>query len=119
MNSKSIRSLLFSASVFVFLCLLISGRSRLIGHADGFEEASLPRILRCVPAQLTAGPAPAAEDVCPQPNRQLMSKKEYSLPFSLYELPVCVMCDANGNVLSHRSYIHEVYYVFSLGDGFV
>ena len=29
-----------------------------------------------------------------------------------------VIKDANGNVLGHRSYMREVYQVFSLGDGF-
>lgn len=118
MNSRSIRSLLLSVSLFIFMCLFFSGSYRLIGHEEGAIETESPRVLCSIPTQMTAPPTRDAENVSPQHSRHLLSRRESAVLVSSPEIPVHVLCDANGNVLGRRSYMHEVYYVFTLGDGF-
>ena len=59
MRKRSERSIVFFAAIFVFVCLLFSGGSRLIGHEGGspapVQAAPLEGVLLC------AAPAPLGE----------------------------------------------------------
>ena len=119
MKKRSALALLFYASVFVFVCILLSGGSRLIGHVDAATETQPQRMLGLISTRLTAAPAAASEDVCTLQIRQPKTKREMVSPSLTQDMTTPVLCDANGNVLGQRSYMREVYQVFSLGDGFV
>jgi len=118
MKEKSLRLILFYSFVFVFLCLLLSGGSRLIAWHQYPLECVPDRGLSSIPAVLTAMQTTVQENACSCQNRMLSYKKEFSVAAHVLDLPARVLCDANGNVLGQRSYMHEVYQVFSLGDGF-
>ena len=118
MKNRSVRTLLFYASVFVFLCVLLSGGSRLIGHVDETTDPQPQRLPGSIPARLTAVQVSSAEEAWPQQNRQPQAKKVMISSSLIQAVNIPVLCDANGNVLGHRSYMREVYQVFSLGDGF-
>jgi len=119
MKEKSIRSLVLGMAMFLFVCLLLSGSPRLIGRED---DAILPgsscRALNSIPVSFTAVNMTQSESASPLQGRTLLARREILCVSSPHDLPVPVMCDANGNVLGQRSYMHEVYHVFSLGDGF-
>jgi len=119
MRERNVRSLVLYAAVFVFLCLLLSGSPRLIGgqHSPAVPDGSA-RALSSIPVSFTAANMPQGESASPLQTRNLLARRETLNVSSPRDLPVPVMCDANGNVLGQRSYMHEVYQVFSLGDGF-
>ena len=118
MTKRSERSIVLFAVVFVFACLLLSGGSRLIGH-EGEELAVQMTDVSMAAAAFSAVPAPLCQmglkPVCE--SETIRDAKTETL--QKQEPPVCVACDANGNVLSGKPYLHAVYQAFSLGDGFV
>lgn len=118
MRRRSERSLLLLGLFFVFACLLISGGSRLIGHE--MQEDSMPMQRgTLIAAAFSAMPAPLAQ-LSDAPARGEEAQRAASGEVEERGMFIPVLaCDANGNVLRGRSYLHEVYQVFSLGDGFV
>ena len=117
MRKRSERSIVFFAAIFVFVCLLFSGGSRLVGHEGGspvpVQAAPLEGVLLC------AAPAPLGEtghvSVRPDAPQRVVRTQELG---GLLR-PVRVCSDANGNVLHACSYMKSVHQAFSLGDGFV
>lgn len=118
MPKRSERSLVLFSMVFVFVCLLFSGGSRLIGGQipeDPIEE----RPVSLVRAAFTGMPAPRAETgrisgdeaaplrerAAPAPHSPILTNR--------------VTSDANGNVLGAQTYLRAVYQAFVLDDGFV
>ena len=118
MRNRSERSLVLFAVIFVFVCLLLSGGSRLIGHEDEVIPVQMADVSG-VPSAFSAAPAPLCEmglePIC----------KSETIRDARADTPDCslpcarVICDANGNVISGTSYLRAVYQAFSLGDGFV
>lgn len=119
MSGQKGQKIIFTFAVLAFSCLLLSGGSRLIAvpqepgipilPAQSWLEASLT----CPPASETgAVQAPSVhEKRCLAQSSAFLDVKEID-----FQLP---QTDANGNVLRHASYMHAVYHVFVLGDGFV
>ena len=118
MRNKSERSLVFLAVIFVFACLLLSGGWRLIGH-EGEEAPVQMADVPMIATAFSAAPAPLCEmGLEPVCKSETIRDARQEAPGSAAHA-ARVVCDANGNVLSGRSYLRAVYQAFSLGDGFV
>ncbi|MBQ4264679.1 MAG: hypothetical protein IJB85_04125 [Clostridia bacterium] len=118
MEKKAERSIVLLAVLFVFACLLLSGGWRLIGTSC---EASPDSVRQQMPvrAAITSMPAPCSE-LGAAPTRGQIALRFVAAPASEnLNLSLCVLCDANGNVLAGKTYLHTVYQAFTLGDGFV
>jgi len=118
MTKRSERSLVLFAVIFVFACLLLSGGSRLIGH----EGEAIPVQMGDVSggsSAFSAAPAPLCETGL-ESGSQAETIRDARAETPRHAAPAArVACDANGNVLGSRSYLHAVYQAFTLGDGFV
>lgn len=119
MSGQKGQKIIFVFAVLAFSCLLLSGGSRLIASP---QEPSLPIMpaqswleasLTCPPASETGAVQAASihEKRCSAQSVAFLDAKETD-----FQPP---QTDANGNVLRHASYMHAVYQVFVLGDGFV
>ena len=118
MTKRSERSLMLFAVIFVFACLLLSGGSRLIGHAAEDVPVQMADVSR-VRSALSAAPAPLCQ-MGLEPVRKKETIRDAGEKAPEHDAPAArVACDANGNVLGSDSYLHAVYQAFSLGDGFV
>jgi len=118
MRKRSERSLVLFAVIFVFACLLFSGGSRLIGH-EVQDDLVQSAELSSVRAAFSAVPAPRAE-LGAEPVFEAIAQRTDRAEAPKSAAPRArIICDANGNVLKSRSYLHTVYQAFSLGDGFV
>lgn len=116
MSFRGTRALLMAVCAMAFVCLLLSGATRLV--ASGEETGPAPMV--GVRAALTAparqdGPD-IAEDAQTPERRWERVVQAASLCASAAP---ALHCDANGNVLTRESYLRAVYRAFSLGDGFV
>ena len=118
MERRSERFVALLAVLFVFSCLLLSGGSRLIGFSG--EEIPVPvRQVMHVHAALSRMPEPSAE-LASVPARQQSTVRVVAVPAEEnLILNHRVQCDANGNVIGAKDYLHAVYQAFALGDGFV
>ena len=118
MTKRSERSRVLFAVIFVFACLLLSGGSRLIGHAG--EDVPVQMVdAAMVSAAFSAAPAPLCQ-MGLEPIREAETIRDAGENAPEHDAPaVRVACDANGNVLGSDSYLHAVYQAFSLGDGFI
>ena len=118
MPRKREQSLVLALVCFAFLGLLLSGGSRLIGAQDR-AKAATERADALQRASFVSVPAPKAETGTAHQRGPVVQRcvcarlQESPAPDSL------AACDSNGNVLKSRSYLHEVYQAFVLGDGFV
>ena len=118
MTKRSERSLVLFAVIFVFACLLLSGGSRLIGHAGEDVPVQMTDVSG-ITAVLSAAPAPPCQmGLEPVHRAETIRGARAEAPKSAAPLARAAR-DANGNVLSGKSYLHAVYQAFSLGDGFV
>ena len=115
---SAIRSFGFAVSVFVFVCLLITGSPRLIAREETDAGPAPVREICDVPSRMTSGVSPAANSACGAQREQQLQRKADALIFEQTEPVMKVLSDANGNVLGCRSYMHEVYQAFVLSDGF-
>ena len=119
MIRRNVRSYAFSVMMFAFICVLLTGGPRLIGCDMQPQEAQPLTVLRLVPAALCQAPSSLAQS-CEGNVRSYEPDRQTAVPMAAYPQPArLVLSDANGNVIGHRSYIHEVYQAFALGDGFV
>ncbi len=117
---KQIKSIGFALCLMAFAVLFLVGSPRLIGHAG--EEGPQPvpiRLARVVPAMLNQASGVQAEHGCPAHGEHQQQRLIAVKPESAQIVHHLVLSDANGNVLGGRSYMHEVYQSFALGDGFV
>lgn len=118
MKRRGERSLVFLFICFAFVCLLISGGSRLIG-GQSEERAGTERTDALMRAAFVSAPAPRAETEAAKPHEQLVQRRAAAPAPEGPILNTLAMCDANGNVLKGRTYMRAVYQAFVLGDGFV
>lgn len=118
MPRKSERSLVLLLICFAFVCLLLSGGSRLIG-AQGEEESMPQQVNSLVQAAFVSAPAPIAETGTTQQREQCVQRHALTPAPERPIQTALAECDANGNVLKGQSYLHAVYQAFALGDGFV
>ena len=119
MIRRNVRSYVFSVMMFAFICILLTGGSRLIGCDIQQQETQPLAVLRLVPAALCQAPASQAQSSAGNV-RSYEPDRQTAVPMAAYPQPDrLVLSDANGNVIGHRSYMHEVYQAFALGDGFV
>ncbi len=120
MKNRDARSALLVCLSMAFFCLLISGIPRLIARG---QEEPMPLTRAVMHAAMIAAPANAAgQETCSGAQEtpgQRTEKPAADTARIERTLPVLLRCDANGNVLGHRSYLHTVYRAFALGDGFV
>ncbi len=117
MKRTSWQSVYFAAAMLVFMSLLITGGSRLIATPE--SEAR----------EYTAHVHAEASLICPPESvRESLVTGRQDEKFSADGAVACSECreirrplltDANGNIVTYRSYIHAVYQAFALGDGFV
>ena len=119
MKRKDIRSYVFFFMMFAFVCVLLTGGSRLLGGEAEAEQAEMPVSVRLVQAALCAPSSSQAQSSL-SAVRTYTPDRQTAVPMEAYsQMERLVLSDANGNVIGHRSYMHEVYQVFALGDGFV
>lgn len=118
MARKSERSLVFLLLGFAFVCLLLSGGSRLIG-AQGEEEPAPVQAASLVRAAFVSAPAPRAETGAAQMREHSVQRHAQTPAPEPPVLSGLAACDANGNVLGSQPYLRTVYQSFVLGDGFV
>lgn len=118
MRRRNGRSLILAGLAFVFVCLLLSGGSRLIGHSGDVETVPC-RPVPSIEAMLTGVQDRNLQTGCVC--RKEHSAQRFAVVSAREDQPrMCrILSDANGNVLSSDSYMHAVYQVFALGDGFV
>ena len=120
MKVRDGRSALLVGLFVAFVCLLISGFPRLIARTQ--EPCALPdpATMRAAmigaPAAQTGGETGTSEMAATMPRAERPKSCAMRL---VGERALALRCDANGNVLGHRSYLHTVYRAFALGDGFV
>ena len=116
MISRGFRALLMAVCATAFVCLLLSGATRLVA-SDGEAGASPALSVR---AALTA---PSRQDEPDAAEAAQTSVRRGERVFEAASLCAPAMPalrrDANGNVLTRVSYLRAVYRAFSLGDGFV
>lgn len=118
MAKKSERSLVLLCVLFVFVCLLLSGGSRLIG--SNMHEENLPERPFASIRTVLCAPAGQISMIGSVQRREQGAQKEQSAPSLVHRnLNPRVTRDANGNVLASRTYMREVYQAFALDDGFV
>lgn len=118
MPRRSERSLVFLLISFAFVCLLLSGGSRLIG-AQGGEESMPQQGDSLVQAAFVSAPAPIAETGAAHQREHCVQRHALTPAPERPSLADLVECDANGNVLKGQPYLRAVYQAFALGDGFV
>lgn len=118
MARRSERSLVFLLISFAFVCLLLSGGSRLIG-AQGGKESMPQQGDSLVQAAFVSAPAPQAETGTAHPREHSVQRRASAPAPENRILNTLAVCDANGNVLEGQSYLRAVYQAFALGDGFV
>lgn len=104
----------------LLLVVFFGGGRRLIagGETEAAQRAnpvaSLSAALCSSPAQQTSSPSPfKARRDAENPERICGLSAQAAV------VPPLRGVDANGNVLTHRNYLHALYQVFALGDGFV
>lgn len=117
MRRRNEQSLVLLCALVVFACLLIAGRSRLVGYE--VEENALPSaagpVLR---AALCSAPA-APQETGGMEQQTSADKRQSDSTVCASPTPQpLALCDANGNVLGNQTYLHAVYQAFALGDGF-
>lgn len=118
MAKRSEQKLLLVCALFVFVCLLLSGGSRLIG-TDSQMEPMPERSFASIRAVLTS-PVERHAETGYVPGRSQSTQRAQTNPAPENRIPYHIaLCDANGNVLGERTYMRAVYQVFVLGDGFV
>ena len=118
MARRSERSLVFLLISFAFVCLLLSGGSRLIG-AQGGKESMPQQGNSLVQAAFVSAPAPIAETGATHQREHCVQRHAQTPAPERPILTAIAECDANGNVLKGQPYLHAVYQAFALGDGFV
>lgn len=112
------RDVVFAAAMVVFFGLLITGAPRLIAASE--PEINETASYIHVKASLLCPPERAEQYRLTF--RQDTRKAECLFAVNTdhgegyNRLP---MADANGNIVTHCSYMHAVYQTFALGDGFV
>ncbi|MDO5378183.1 MAG: hypothetical protein Q4G52_07610 [Clostridia bacterium] len=118
MREKGWRLVLGTICCCAFLVLLLSGAERLVARQEDERAVSPPR---AVAAFLTGSHADAPGGERGEA-RTASGERQARQTAGLSPARVCVSLllrrDANGRVLSSRSYLREVYEVFALGDGF-
>ena len=118
MSRRNERSIVFLLACFAFMCLLLSGGSRLIGTTE--QEESLPeRTDSLLRAAFVSAPAPKPEQGTLHQRERFVQRRASAPAAENPVLNLLAACDANGNVLKSRTYLREVYQAFVLGDGFV
>ncbi|HIS94139.1 MAG TPA: hypothetical protein IAC19_00035 [Candidatus Ventricola gallistercoris] len=119
MKKVDFRPLLLACITMVFLCVLLSGASRLVGHTAAERPCSPPSAAQ--KAYLCSAPA-TVQETDGQSGRSLLPESPWARsnppqPCRLNGMPAAVR-DANGNVLLSQTYLRAVYQAFALGDGF-
>lgn len=119
MNRLHMRSVALAFSLFVFTCLLVTGGYRLVGHECAQEQFHRDEPVVAVRGLLCAPPEQRPEVSLTMQREKALQSAGYSVYMRCQRPCACVCSDANGNILGSESYLHAVYQLFSLGDGFV
>ena len=118
MERNGVRSFVLLSLLIVFSLLLSAGGERLIGHADGYGPDAMDSAIPLY-AVITQAPQRIDETCMSENAVPRVLRREAASIMRDTPVPICVISDANGNVLRASSYLHTVYQLFSLGDGFV
>ena len=118
MARKSERPMLLFVMLFAFVCLLLGGGWRLVGHQQ--EDDLIPvRPYAAIRTALSSVEANVQESVS-MVRRAAHETRMRSVPAQDHQvLTHHVLSDANGNVLAAGTYMRAVYQAFALDDGFV
>ena len=119
MAKRSEQKLLLVCVLFVFVCLLLSGGSRLIGSDDMQVDPMPARSFASIRAVLSSPVECHAETSCAPGRSQSAQRVQINPAPENRSLQRIALCDANGNVIGEKTYIRAVYQAFVLGDGFV
>lgn len=119
MKRLDFRPALLSCIAVAFVCLLLSGASRLIGHSPAASACPPPSAAQDV--YLCSAPA-STQETDARSGRSLLpespwARRDPPQPCRPGAMPAAVR-DANGNVLLSKTYVRAVYQAFALGDGF-
>ena len=118
MAKRSEQKLLLVCVLFVFVCLLLSGGSRLIG-SDVQVDPMPARSFASIRAVLSSPVERHAETGCAPGRSQSTQRVQINPAPENRSLQRIALCDANGNVIGEKTYMRAVYQAFVLGDGFV
>ena len=116
MRKRGERYFVILPILIVFCCLLLTGGSRLIACEE--EQVVLPHPPSVLRSALCSAPVQQAETGCVHIRVSAGRLQSTAVPMIHHEPDTSVCSDANGNVLRKATYLHAVYQVFSLGDGF-
>ena len=119
MKNRSFYSLFLLAFSLCFVCLLISGASRLIASTPEETEYSvyLPRAA-CL-GSMPEGSSQVGMETSYRSRQDRRVASDRILSNLNADVHMPQRADANGNILGEISYMRSVYHVFALGDGFV
>ena len=118
MGGQAVGRLFLSLCALALVCIAISGAPRLIA---GGEDTPPSVLTEAAQAYLTQASQESVPESAPRAEMRARGSAQTAQSARLGVMPLpAVRRDANGNVLAAQgSYLHAVYWVFALGDGFV
>ncbi len=119
MRERSWRLLLGALCGFVFALLLCGGAERLVGGEEPSRAVSPPRAVAAFLTGAHAEPQSGERSEARPTGGERQARPASGLSPARVRVTLLQRSDANGRVLSGRSYLREVYEAFALGDGFV
>lgn len=118
MLERSWRLLLGALCSVAFILLLCGGAGRLIAGEKAERAVSPPRTVAAFLTEAHAGAQSAERERARPMGGERRERPVSGLSPARSRATLLQRSDANGRVLSGRSYLREVYEAFTLGDGF-
>lgn len=118
MRERSWRLLLGALCGAVFALLLCGGAGRLVAREEARHAISPPRAVAAFLTEAHAQPQSVEREKARPAGGERQARPVSGLSPARVRAQLLQRRDANGRVLSGRSYLREVYEAFTLGDGF-
>lgn len=118
MREKSWRLMLGAIGCFAFIALFLSGAERLVAREKDERTVSPPRAVAAFLSEAHANTHSGERGETREMGGERQTRQASGLSPARVHVSLLLRSDANGRVLSSRSYLREVYEVFALGDGF-
>ncbi len=118
MLERSWRLLLGALCGMMFILLLCGGAGRLVAGEKAERAVSPPRVVVAFLTEAHAQAQSAEREKARPTGGERRAKPVSGLSPARSRVTLLQRSDANGRVLSGRSYLREVYEAFTLGDGF-
>ncbi len=118
MRERSWRLLLGALCGCAFALLLCGGAGRLVARDEAQSAISPPRTVVAFLTEAHAQPQSGERSEARPMGGERQARPVSGLSPARVRAELLQRSDANGRVLSGRSYLREVYEAFTLGDGF-